>query len=54
MAYDIWDAQNRNAYDFSWNVEYGRLLLYLTEMGNGGEIAAAKLWGSIPPRRIVF
>lgn len=46
-ATDIYDAQDRKVFDFQWNIDYGKLHKFLTEQGT--ELAAVKLWGSIPP-----
>jgi hypothetical protein len=46
-ATDIWDAMQRNVFDFRWNIDYGKLHSFFSDLG--GELASVKLWGSIPP-----
>ncbi len=47
FAVDIVDASNRHIFDFSWNIDYGKLHAFLSNQG--GELTSVKLWGSIPP-----
>jgi uncharacterized LabA/DUF88 family protein len=47
FAVNIWDAVERRVFDFSWNLDYGKLHEFLTKQG--ATLAASKLWGSIPP-----
>lgn len=48
LASNIYDAMNHRILDHSWNVEYGKLHLFLCGT-NKSEIGAARLWGSLPP-----
>ena len=48
MAQDIWDAHDRNVFDFSWKLDYGKLHAFVC--GDKKDIGCAKLWGSPPPR----
>jgi uncharacterized LabA/DUF88 family protein len=47
MALSIWDAMDRKIFDFTWNVDYGKLYEFVC--GQKEEIGCAKLWGSPPP-----
>jgi hypothetical protein len=47
MAFDITDAIDRQIFDFSWQIDYGKLHAYIC--GEKHEIGCAKLWGSPPP-----
>ena len=48
LALDLDDAIYRGIFDFSWNVDYGKLHQLLC--GDKSEIGCAKLWGSLPPK----
>jgi hypothetical protein len=48
LAIDIEDALDRRVFDFSWNLDYGRLHQLIC--GDKSEIGCAKLWGSLPPK----
>lgn len=48
MASNIYEAMNFGILDFSWNIDYRDLHLFLCGQ-NKSEIGAAKLWGSPPP-----
>jgi len=47
MAIDLQDAFYRKIFDFTWNIDYGKLHQFLC--GDKSEIGCAKLWGSLPP-----
>ena len=44
---DIYDAMNRKIYDYSWQIDYGKLHQFVC--GDAKHIGCAKLWGSPPP-----
>ena len=46
-AIDIADAISRRIYDYTWQLDYGKLHQFLC--GEDHEIGCAKLWGSPPP-----
>lgn len=48
LAADIYDAMNRQVFNYRWNIDYGKLHAYLESQGH--ELVYAKLWGSIPPK----
>jgi len=48
LAIDIFDAMERRVFDFQWNIDYGKLYMFLTERGD--DVETVKLWGSIPPK----
>jgi hypothetical protein len=48
MAIDIEDAINRRIFDFTFQIDYGKLHNFLC--GEKHEIGCAKLWGSPPPK----
>lgn len=47
MAIDIYDAIDRRVFDFSFQIDYGKLHNFIC--GNKNDIGCAKLWGSPPP-----
>ena len=48
MARNIVDAMNNHKTDFSWQLDYGKLHMFLCG-NNKNEIGAARFWGSPPP-----
>ena len=48
LAKNIFDAMNNYTTDPSWQLDYGRLHMFLCG-NNKNEIGAARLWGSPPP-----
>lgn len=48
MAQDIFDAMDRRIFDFSWQMDYGRLHDLVCGTAKR-DIGAANLWGSPPP-----
>jgi NYN domain-containing protein len=48
MALDIEDAIDRRIFDYTWQIDYGKLHQFLC--GDKHEIGSAKLWGSPPPK----
>ncbi len=47
MAYNIFDAMNRGIFDFTWQIDYGKLHNLVCD--GAKNIGAANLWGSPPP-----
>ncbi|BAZ30736.1 hypothetical protein NIES4074_31980 [Cylindrospermum sp. NIES-4074] len=47
LALDIYDAMNRNIFNYNWSPDYSKLYQFL--FGNDVEVGCAKLWGSPPP-----
>ena len=47
MALDINDAINRHIFDYTWQLDYGRLFSFVC--GDKKDVEVANLWGSPPP-----